>query len=1355
MIELLTNKTVTIGSILVGLITNFFQDKIDNHIDKKKINKFKKSIEDWADQFEKENPNTIISSDNFFRYLKYQKLIESIFDYVLNANCTVSKQEFSNNLLADIKNNITSIIVTDEPVVKEFISKIIEKCETFAQANLSITDKNIIYFIEENSNKNRDQIIQDVNKNTNNVGQKILELLPKNKTKPCIKNECQEPKEYTIQRTIISCNDLSENSFNYLDSDKTITLLDAVKQYNYIVLLGDAGDGKSLELSQLAYELSKSDDNIFPIKYNLNKYVGESIDELIPENYISVPKKNLLFILDGFDEIQEKDINDFKRYIEKYCEDNPDTKFVISSRTNFYRQPNKENNFDGTIKNFKTFLICQLTNDDIEDYVISQHIDYKSFITELNYNNLIVLAHIPFYLNKLVDLYSKNKELPARNNLMKALIKRSFCIDINKYTKTYDIQMEEYDLTQILIKLGFSVQCLGKNYLKKDEYQKLFNKKYRILLRYSGIWSKYNDQDWQFIHNNFGEYLAAEYLAEKSLSEIIFLITYSIDHTIIKPKWVNTLSYLTSLYKGSALLEWLTENAPQMLIKFEKNRISEPNKLFKDIVETYSSKMLWIDLDVRKDLIRFGECRDTLEYLLNNIQSSTNNQLIINSSVLLYYFEKTHGLAAKITEVLAHCIININDEFIINRCLLVLSKFKLQNKELTDQLVKKFNINTESYIRYGMYVYLHTSQFLDENINFFIEGFQYYYANNRVGNESFELLTGIKKITDKKAFDKIIKYLMKDDIVHKLYTSDYLLKSILFAANNISKDHKTFVFNRIYELVPSIIHGYTGKKLLIDYLDQTKTRVKTFIKIAKDNQYKFLLDEIADNNCINEFIKEYKKGEICNETAIDFAHYLNNQNHPNFNNLNNEIELKTGKKIPKKVFYDYEKIIKEGAQKYFDALFDKDKFNELVNEILKIRNNQQLKVKDLSDHNFKRINQRHDLELVKWTINRNFDNKDAFICNLFKEINWKDFSIFQIYEQLKGENNTAQVSHKQIEYIKKYFYQKISEINLCTYSTIGYILIYFMIYFKFECNEKVYLDMITFPYSLGSKIDDNSKNLIEYVSKLVDSQKFSQQIIDNLNNKNLGGIIYENHIQYCIDYKIYDVVEIAKQVSIDATRDMFVKQKSIDYLVMLIENDELNKDEFYHDVAQKVDDKILLYVADKVYTYKDNELIRIIIDRVKDSDLIDQLMVYLIYMNNDTGIDYYINLLKKSMKTPSESSIGDNMTRAIETIEDIDKLPQMLQLLDILFDEEFKDCEFESLSSNLQKALLLMGEKNPSNYDQVRSKLTARLSNPQIKENEIRFINFTLDWLKTSYLENNEIVLTIDEVKKLMKEFSD
>lgn len=131
-----------------------------------------------------------------------------------------------------------------------------------------------------------------------------------------------------------------------------------------------------------------------------------------------------------------------------------------------------------------------------------------------------------------------------------------------------------------------------------------------------------------------------------------------------------------------------------------------------------------------KDLIAFGESRSTLLFLLDQVKKPKNIQSLKNTLELLNGFSNAFNEGENTVGVLSSCIFDRKyDEYVINRAILALANFKLQTKELTNKLVKNFKNNEKSYIRYGTYVYLHMSEYLDENIDFFIDVLKYHFEN--------------------------------------------------------------------------------------------------------------------------------------------------------------------------------------------------------------------------------------------------------------------------------------------------------------------------------------------------------------------------------------------------------------------------------------------------------------------------------------------------------------------------------------------------------------------------------------------------------------------------------------------------
>lgn len=157
----------------------------------------------------------------------------------------------------------------------------------------------------------------------------------------------------------------SANKFRTRD-EFAVDLLSIVKQEKRIVLLGDAGVGKTTELSRIASHYSKEEENLFPIFISLNKYV-HSLTELLPSYWTEIPENQLLLLLDGLDEIESKNRNDAIRQIELFTERYPTSHVLVSSRTNFYSSETQQS--IGTLNNFSSYTLLNLERKAIEEYV--------------------------------------------------------------------------------------------------------------------------------------------------------------------------------------------------------------------------------------------------------------------------------------------------------------------------------------------------------------------------------------------------------------------------------------------------------------------------------------------------------------------------------------------------------------------------------------------------------------------------------------------------------------------------------------------------------------------------------------------------------------------------------------------------------------------------------------------------------------------------------------------------------------------------------------------------------------------------------------------------------------------------
>lgn len=137
-----------------------------------------------------------------------------------------------------------------------------------------------------------------------------------------------------------------------VDSENlTFDLATVVERNRRVVLVCDAGTGKSTELRRLAALHSEEGSRFHVELVRLNRYVDQPITELLCASWRQVPQDELLIELDGLDEVEAKNRSDAVRRIEAFADENPEAHLIVSCRTNFYST--KTDKYPGTLRNCK------------------------------------------------------------------------------------------------------------------------------------------------------------------------------------------------------------------------------------------------------------------------------------------------------------------------------------------------------------------------------------------------------------------------------------------------------------------------------------------------------------------------------------------------------------------------------------------------------------------------------------------------------------------------------------------------------------------------------------------------------------------------------------------------------------------------------------------------------------------------------------------------------------------------------------------------------------------------------------------------------------------------------------------
>ena len=557
----------------------------------------------------------------------------------------------------------------------------------------------------------------------------------KQKTKKIKTYRLKELKSY-IPRRVYNLQD--ENKFYFLESEKySEELVNLVQKEKKVVLLGDAGTGKTFELKQVAQYYSDDDKPLYPIYSSLNLYVNENLENYLPAEWKEytenpqVDENHLLIILDGFDEIEAKHKHTARRKILNFCEKHLAVHFLISCRSNFYKTETKEGS--GTLNNFLSYSLLGLTKSQIMDYLINKLKSKRAdeFINNIYSQKVYYLLEIPFYLINLVSYYTEKGTLPkSKAEIFKYLLEKRIKFDEQKYNEM-ELDQEKTRILNTLEKLALGMELLCKNQISLEEYHQIIpDKELKELLKHSTCWKKL-----KFEHNNFQEFLAANALSKFKFSQIKEIITFSPEHNQIIPSWTNTISFLFSiLEKDNTLLielkNWIVRTQPNILLCAEPDKIEEKTRfeIFKTIFTSYKKKGLWINIQrfTNWDFVKFGESEDAIDFLIAEI--SPKNPLISREEAisLIGYFHNLYNKKDKIKEKLQSIIFSKDESnYIKHLSILTLSSLKITNEEEIEKIVQKCKNSEDDNIRYAMYRLINKYELNDKYIEIFLEGIKF------------------------------------------------------------------------------------------------------------------------------------------------------------------------------------------------------------------------------------------------------------------------------------------------------------------------------------------------------------------------------------------------------------------------------------------------------------------------------------------------------------------------------------------------------------------------------------------------------------------------------------------------------
>lgn len=1191
------------------------------------------------------------------------------------------------------------------------------------------------------------------------------------KNKPVInttipKNRYEALDSY-LTRSVVK-NQNKDTSY-FLYEETTYDLIEVIKENNKIILIGDAGIGKTSELKRVAHFFFDKETMYYPFWVSLNTYTDNDIEELFNPNWKEIPSSALLFVLDGFDEIESKYKRNFVKRIELFSEKYPEITILLSCRTNFYKSETAESS--GIFSGFTSYFLKKLDKGQIKEYSKNE-LGSKAnrFLKIIEKKKLDDLVVIPFYLIELVNIFKSTDSLPAdRATIVEKLIQSRLKFDVKHFKNNEDLKKQKNIAVEELKEIALIMETLGRNYIDDQEYELIIiDEDTRKLLSHCTAWKKcFNGQggsiSWQFEHNNIQEFLAAEKLNTFPFYIIKGFIAFEPGFDKIMPSWVNTISFLLSITQTNDLINWILEIEPEIVIKFEPNRVEETRRvqIIKDIFNFYQRKKIGIN----NNRFRHGElggfCNsiELIDFLMDAGSKEEDHVVIGNAIGIIREMEIPFSRKKNIEVFLVNIAVNqASPGFLIIRTLTALVNLKLVSEPVADKIVVALKNKKNDWIRSGLYRFLNKSSFVDRHIDVFLDGIQYIDSNHSgLLDEKIELINGLQKASKPEALRSIIHHITQNDAEITRFLFEYDFHIVKIVENSIPAYLlDPGIYTYMLKLLVFVKDKFLGGiKVVSNFFLKTNTQGLAFKELFKRGIKKNedLLSILADETTLEYVSQKYRDNEISHDELQVFLHNLYFYNsglyEQYFVSLNTEFE----NSFEKRKQIDYEETKREQNKRDITLLFDKDEFIKEVKSIFDDSKLETLNHRCLLDLQHDTGAEKKYAKIVTDKLFKLSLNKEVSLKEVLKTINtwdWEWVWISNIYEKLNNNSGGSFLSDTQKDKIIKWCYTQISTVDFKTAitktgrSSVSIndketIVWFFIKKFKLKFSEDILLDILLFGYE---------EDIIPYLEEWLDIDEMTSSVLENIYNGDLCRAVLENHLKFCQRHKIKDVIDFALDEIVKSDSDLrFLALELIcelsDSLNSLLEKLPAINDDF----KWRVVDKLVETNSSKIEAYLSQ-----IFESGNESERY-RASLYLIKFQKIEAIRFYIDKLKEqeifTINFCSDSPLG--------FISEIKAIPILLDLfkynLKTTIKTEGRD-GFNTIESLVESALTTIALNEYKNFVIVREAVKSFIKANLNEYESVKYLYSLIEKLEMQYFinkgENVRIENAIIKVRHLV-----
>ncbi|WP_181871960.1 NACHT domain-containing protein [Bergeyella zoohelcum] len=1358
----------------------FFQNK-------KYSKRLSKIIRKTIDEFEKRHP--VQKSGSKFPFYHSQIVFEQLMKYVLFKK----NSENIDKLLEELKKNPNIIVLSKEEIIS-FYELFYKNINCDNELKALFIKENYQEKIFENSNdlsiliegQNRietkiDEIYSaTVPKKSGNIT--IDELIHKlDKDKSCsleiLKNGHYEPR---CVKTSIS------NFESFFFKEKRETLLDIVSKESKVVLLGNAGIGKTTELKQLFEQLweNRYESKNIPMYINLKNFRTDStFENLIPfAEWKKLPI--VTFILDGLDEIAE--IQDFISALESFLNKNKDQRIntVISCRTNIYEK------YLVKISDFKYFFLDNLT-----DYQINNILE-KEISKKLNYGELSqygVYLQNPFNLKLFCEYYKQHHQFPEKQSDAWDLFIEN---ELKGLTQNKLKKREIIDTSHIkacLKKVAFVNELMQQNFIEGSNLYDLLGKDDKgIFEQISFIEKLPNSENYIFRHKNYQEFFAANYLANKRIEEIINII--KIDETInkTKPSLLNTITFLLNILdkeKLEQLKNWLLENESEILFLIERDKL-EPEtqkEIFRDyFTDVVLEKTFWAGKDGNFSVDKIAAFAD-IDFLIDVVNEDKHRRATISAIDVLSSTECTPEEDKKIKNLLEKLIFSGNKDY----SEVVLQAFKskeflLKDKELFLRIARHFE-NEKSHEIHHQLLSMLSQLGAEEYFGVFMNSVNKMYGKDRERDNTIRgtewiVESIILKMNELNNFIEILEILYDDeyyikisDFYNKNFKNQLIEKMISFA--NDSNENLFKIVDVFLGKKEIFLHrGEEAFRQLIEKLPKKELVFGYIIDKFEEARTSYLMAYLFNNKaCIDCLVDKYSKDKTLfadeDITCLRF-HYFHHQPDLGYylEEKLREIDFSFSDKLPTPEEKEKEmKTYKDFVQSNFDILFDVEKLKQKMADFFEEHKLETIDIKEVIkfESNWYKETHYHNIQNTFFKILMDCARgKEVSLSDVVSMIEKEEFILYQIKNKIKNNTNqNFEVKPKQInliktkclEYSKSFDYENVIESDdesksyyikdikdIKNYNILK-LLYFFDKEYTINYSENFYLKTLQHTHLFLE-----GENAFQFIEEKVEEIAFSKQVAYNLNNVPMFYPTLSEHMEYAIKNKIQECYPKIEEVILS---DQYTsKDFLVEYVNLLDKNAKVA---FLKKCCENTNPHLcwqavgILLDEDLECEYLLNIAKNYLMSEPRERWFISNALDVLFHCNDKDAFTLYIQLLK-DFKSQENVDLRDDYTiKHIDKYHQLDKLDALKEIFEIIYDKQSNE-PFDYYHSKQNYSNLIINlSKSKEGYNEIQ-RVLAEIKEQYFDYDQKFYINNYMESSQNSYYSSLSKKYSYQEAKAML-----